>query len=153
MFQRSILIVDIATYGQKLPKGQYSENHGRGGDHSKLLLARMVLGVVWYIKNANIFEKVQNWIFTPRTRGLKLRPPHYMAKNENHARVLFDSLNEAFWCSDYNAKNLSSLRSSISEKIRKVRQKWPFFQKWPFLWFFLIFSEMGLHRELRFFAL
>ena len=39
-----------------------------------------------------------------------------MAKNENHASMLFDSLNEAFWCTDYNTKNLSSLQSPIIQQ-------------------------------------
>ena len=75
-----------------------------------------------------------------------------MAKNENNANGLFDSLNEAFWCTDHNAKNLSSLWSPISEKIRKNIQKMDifekmvifggfsyFFQKWDFAesWGFL----------------
>ena len=77
-----------------------------------------------------------------------------MAKNENHASVLFDSLNEAFWCTDYNSKNLSSLQSPISEKNQENRPKNTIFSKISiFLEFFLIFSEMGLHRERRFFAL
>ena len=43
-------------------------------------------------------------MFTPPTRHLKNWTSHYMAKNENHSRGSLDSLNEAFWCTDYNAK-------------------------------------------------
>ena len=63
-----------------------------------------------------------------------------MAKNENHASPLFDSLNEAFWCTDHNAKNLSSLQSPISEKNQEKPQKMGIFEKiiifGVFSWFF-----------------
>ena len=54
----------------------------RGGTISSIFLkigdrldAQVFLGVVLYDKNGNIFEKFQNRIFTPRTRGLKKRTP------------------------------------------------------------------------------
>ena len=50
-------------------------------------------------------------------------PPHYTVKNGNHARGSFDSFNEAFWCTDDDAKNRRSLQSPISEKIKKNRKK------------------------------
>ena len=46
-----------------------------------------------------------------------------MEKNENHGRVLFDSLNEAFDALITTQKKLSSLQSPISEKNRKILQK------------------------------
>ena len=53
-----------------------------GGPFSPIFLkigdrldAQMFLGVVLYDKNEIIFKKFQNWIFTPRTRGLKKRTP------------------------------------------------------------------------------
>ena len=133
----------------------------RGGTISSIFLkigdrldAQVFLGVVLYNKHGIFFFFNFKTEFLPPVPGVwKNGPPHYMAKNENHASGLFDSLNEAFWCTDYNAKNLSSLRSPISEKIRKIRQKWQFFQKCNFLRFFVIFSEIGPCRELRFFAL
>ena len=39
-----------------------------------------------------------------------------MAKIENYPRGLFYSLNEAFWCTDYNAKNPRSLVTDVFEK-------------------------------------
>ena len=50
-------------------------------------------------------------------------------------------------------KNLSSLRSPISEKIKKNHEKWSFLKNGHFWRIFLIFSETGLRRELRFLAL
>ena len=75
----------------------------------------------------------------PQTRGLKKELPHYMAKIENHPRGLFYSLNEAFWCMDYNPRNPRSLQSPILEKIRKNLQKISLSEKWAFLVFFLNF--------------
>ena len=72
--------------------------------------------------------------FLPPVPGVwKRGPPHYMAKNENHANGLFDSLNEVFWCTDYNGKNLSYLQSLISEKIKKNHKKSAFLKKRSFL--------------------
>ena len=50
----------------------------------------------------------------------------------------FDSLKEASWCTDCNAKNQNSFRQAIFEKNRLDRQKSPkklnYF--WSFSWFF-----------------
>ena len=78
-----------------------------------------------------IFFFTKNTVWPPLPGVWKNGPPHYMAKNENHPRGLCDSLNEAFWCTDCNAKNLTSLRSLISVKMMKNRQKIPFFSKMP----------------------
>ena len=45
---------------------------------------------------------------------------------------VFDSSNEAFWCTDYNAKNPSSLRGPISLKIKKKRKQIVILEKWSF---------------------
>ena len=90
-----------------------------------------------------IFFFTKNTVWPPLPGVSKNRPPHYMAKNENHPRWLCDSLNEAFWCTDCNAKNLTSLWSLISEKMRKNHQKMQFFQKCPFFTVFLDFSRNG----------
>ena len=67
-----------------------------------------------------------------------------MAKNENHPRVSFDGLNEVFWCTDYNAKNHSSLQSQIFEKIKKNLKKIAFLKKkWYFFVVFTIFFRNG----------
>ena len=100
----------------------------------------MVLGAFCHNKPPYNFLFHQKHCLTPPTMGLKKWTPHYMAKNENHPRGLCDSLNKAFWCTDCNAKKLTSLRSLISEKMRENRQKIHFFQKCHFFslsWFFL----------------
>ena len=61
-----------------------------------------------------IFEIFKTEFLPPCTTGLKNQTPNYMAK-KNHPRHLFDSLNEAFWCTGYIAKNPSPLRSIISD--------------------------------------
>ena len=81
--------------------------------------AQVFWGVVLYDKNGNIFKSFKTEFLTPVPGVWKNGRPNYMAKNENHASVLFDSLNEAFWCTDHNVKNLSSLQSPISEKNHK----------------------------------
>jgi hypothetical protein len=40
-------------------------------------------------------------------------------------------------------KNLSSLRSPISEKIKKTHKKWAFLKKWTFLAYFPDFFRNG----------
>ena len=91
-----------------------------------------------------IFLKNFKTEFLPPVPGVwKNGPPHYMAKNENHASGLFDSLNEAFWCTDNNAKNLSSLQSPISEKIKKNHKKSARLKKWSFLAVFPDFFNNG----------
>ena len=81
-----------------------------------------------------------------------------MVKNLKNCRIVdLDSSKEGFWCTECNARNLSSLQSTVSEKIKKDRQKWSILTILTifdhFGRFFLIFSEMVLCRELRFFAL
>ena len=86
------------TYNKSL-----STSRGRG-DYSKLFLARVVFGAFCHNKSPYIFfSKNSVW---PPYRGSEKRTPHYVAKNENHHRGSFDSLNEAFWCTDCNAKKL-----------------------------------------------
>ena len=97
-----------------------------GGTKSSIFLyigytldPQVFLGVVLCIKTDIIKKKIENEFLPPLPGVWKNGPPHYTVKNENHPRGSFDSLNEAFWCTDYNAKNLSSLQSHISEKIKK----------------------------------
>ena len=42
-------------------------------------------------------------------------------------KAVFDSSKEASWCTECNAKDPSSLKSTIPEKIKKNCQKYPFF--------------------------
>ena len=59
-------------------------------------------------------------------------------KNENCRIVTFDSLKEASWCTDCNAKNQNSFGWTIFEKMRLDRQKSPkkFNYFSSFLWLF-----------------
>ena len=56
------------------------------------------------------------------------RVPSYDEKFEKWSEVDFDSPKKESWCTECNAKNLSSLQSTVSEKIKKNCQKYPFFQ-------------------------
>ena len=51
--------------------------------------------------------------------------PKWKVKIENHRIVPFDSSNEASWCTDCNAKNQSSFRWTVPEKMRLDRNKGP----------------------------
>jgi hypothetical protein len=54
------------------------------------------LDVVLYDKKRKYLKKKSKQNFYPPYQGSeKNGPPHYMAKNENHASGLFDSLYEA----------------------------------------------------------
>ena len=59
---------------------------------------------------------------------------------------------EHFSGTDYIAKKPRSLQSTILKKSRKIAQKLAFIKNGHFWWFFLIFSKMGPHRELKFFC-
>ena len=103
---------------------------------------QVFLGVVLYIIIFFSFSLFfSNLILDPRTRGLKKRTLHYMAKIYNHPSEIFYSPNEAFWCTDYNAKKPRALRSLISGKIWKNCQKMVFLKNWHFWWFFLVFFQ------------
>ena len=70
----------------------------------------------------------------------------------------FDSLKEASWCPEYNAKNLSSFQLNVSEKKQEKSSTITFLfailaKNDHFLRFFLIFLEMILFKALRFFSL
>ena len=71
--------------------------------------------------------------------------------------VGFDSLKEASWGTECNAKNRRSLLSTVYEKIKKNLQKCKFPPKMPvigtFWWFFFIFSVKILSKDLVFFVL
>ena len=67
----------------------------------------------------------------------KQNKKHVNPKNENHCTGVLDSLNEVFWCTDYNTKNPSSLWSPIFEKIKNKLPKMTIFLK---LQFFSVFS-------------
>ena len=116
---------------------------GRGGTNPNFFWPGWFQVPFVITNHTTIFFFTKNTVWPPLPGVWKNGPPHYMAKNENHPRGLCDSLNEAFWCTDCNAKNLTSLRSLISEKMRKNRQKIPFFQKCPFFTVFLDFFRNG----------
>ena len=77
----------------------------------------------------------------------KQNKKHVNPKNENHCTGVLDSLNEVFWCTDYNTKNPSSLWSPIPEKIKKNCKKLPFFGF--FSWFFKKWHLAGRWGSLR----
>ena len=96
------------------------------------------------IRKRKIFFLGQNFYILPLLSGVwKIAKTHYKPKNENYCIRMFDSLNEAFWCTDYNAKNPSSLRGPISLKIKKTCQKMVISEKWSFLAVFLDFLRNG----------
>ena len=93
---------------------------------------------------------ITNWFFFflfdfwhPLPEVWNIAKTHYKPKNENHCMGMLDSSNEAFWCTDSNAKNPSSLGGPISLKIKKNRQKMVIFEKWKFLAIFLDFFQNG----------
>ena len=54
-------------------------------------------------------------MFYPCYKGSeKLQKAIISQKNLNYRIGMFDSSNEAFWCTDYNENNHTSLRSPIS---------------------------------------
>ena len=89
----------------------------------------MVLYALCYKKTENISKKQKNYVL-PLVRGVwKIAKTHYNPKNENHCMGVFDSLNEASGCTDYNAKNLNSLQCTVAENIKKNPPKKKFSSK------------------------
>ena len=76
---------------------------------------------------------------------------------KNCPKTIFDSSKEAFWCHERNTKDHSSLKITLSEKIKKNVNKLSFLVflvKIGYFWrLFLFFSESVLCKELRSFAL
>ena len=58
-------------------------------------------------------------VLTPLPGVWKIVKTHYNPKNENHRTGVFDSSNEAFWCTDYKTKKPNSLQDPLSLKIKK----------------------------------
>ena len=77
---------------------------------------------------------------TPPLPGVwKIAKTQYKSKNENHCMGLFDSWNEAFWCTDYNAKKNPALcKVPFWKKSRKIAKNYHF-QKLPFFGAFSLF--------------
>ena len=60
---------------------------------------------------------------------------------------VFDSLNEAYGCTDYNAKSLNSLQCTVDKKNEEKPQKIHFFQTLRFLVVFIdLFSNGTVFR-------
>ena len=98
-------------------------------------------------------KKIEFFFKTPPVRGVwKFEKPHFKRKNENHCLGVYDSLNEAPGRTECNAKNLNSVRCTVAEKIKKNSQKWPFFQKWPFLGIFFYFFSNGTSERVEVFC-
>ena len=114
----------------------------------------LILGIDWSpgaFRCTFIYKEVTfppnflNWIFDPRTRGLKNKPPNYMSKITNHPRGLFFlKLKWSTLMHWLQSNKTRSLQSAILEKFRKNRKKnwrfckmvifcggsWFFFPKW-----------------------
>ena len=65
---------------------------------------------------------------------------------------VFNSVNEAPGRTDCNAKNLNSVQCTVTEKIKKNSQKWPFFQKLPCFEVFLDLFSNGTSERVEFFC-
>ena len=80
-----------------------------------------------------------------------------MKNIKNVQKMLFDSSKEASWCTECNAKTPRFLQGTVSKKIKKTLQKWPFFavlvKNVYFMRVFLIFSETVLCTDPGFFGL
>ena len=77
-----------------------------------------------------------------------------MGKNcENRLIVDFDSSKEASSCTECNAKNLSSLQSTVFEKIKKNCLKLAFLKKGAILPVFLDFIRNGILQRAKVFVL
>ena len=68
-----------------------------------------------HLKNLNFF-------YPPLQGVYKFAKTLYKPK-KNHCVGEFDSSNEAFWCTDYNTKNPSSLQGPIYKKREKKTAK------------------------------
>ena len=80
-----------------------------------------------------IILKILKINFRPPLPGVwKIAKTHYKPKNENHWMGVYDSSNEAFRYTDYNAKNPSTLQSPILENIKQKSPKITIFEKLPF---------------------
>ena len=132
--------ITVIRYWQGL---LWSWSCSRGGDYSELFLGLVVLDAFFHNKMKIIFKILKNDFWPPLPGVWKFPKTHYRPKNENHRMGVFDSSNEAFWCTDYNAKNPSSLRGPISLKIKKKRKKNFIFKKWSFWAIFLDFFQNG----------
>ena len=79
-------------------------------------------------------------VFTPVPGVWKFVKTNYKWENENHRLGVFDRSNEEPERTDYNAKKTSTLCGiTLLKKSRKNSKKGFFFQKLPFLVFFLDF--------------
>ena len=115
--------------------------------------ARVILYVLCHKKTENIFLKFFVVDFLPPQPGVwKIVKTHYTPNKEKHCTEVFDSSNEAFWCADYNAKNLSSLRGPISLKIKNKTPKIGLFEKLSFWENFLDFFQNGTSQRGGFFC-
>ena len=81
-----------------------NQHRGGGGDYSKL----------FFVPGGFICLMPQeNW-------GVWKLAKTHKPKNENHHMGMFDSSNEAFWCTDYNAKTPALCEVLFLKKSRKT---------------------------------
>ena len=108
----------------------------------ELVLGGSVFNVAYPVKVMTKSTKIKTKTSTPyhfitvAIPFLKLS-----VKNMKNCQIVdFDSSNEGFWCTECNAKNLSSLQSTVPKKTRKPAKTvnfghfdhfWPLSQFWP----------------------
>ena len=85
------------------------------------------------IRKLKIFFLKWKFDVLPLLPGVwKIVKTHYNPKNENHCTGVFDSSNEAFWCTDYNAKKNPALCKVPFQKNQEKSPKITIFKKWQF---------------------
>ena len=101
------------------------------------------------IRKRKIFIKTIKFYFLPPVRGgWQIVKTHYNQKKENHRNGVFDSSNEAFGCTGYNAKKPQLLKQYRCWKNQEKPQKKRSFLKKMFFWgvFLDFFSNCRLQR-------
>ena len=135
--------MDATRAGQVL----LNRGWGWGGDLfvTFLLILRICLPsglfyMPYAIKKLKIFFLKKNVMFYLRYQGSeKIVKTHYKPINLIHCTGLFDISNEAFWCTDYNAKNPALCEVLFIKKSRKTAKKIGTFEEWSFWAMLFIF--------------
>ena len=94
------------------------------------------------IRKRKIFrKKIKFYVLRPVRGVWKIVKTHYNPKNENLCNGVFDSSNEAFGCTGYNAKTTPTLKPVPLLKISGKTTKTVIFEKIVFLGGFLDFFQ------------
>ena len=101
-----------------------------------------VLPLSCWLKNCFGF---QDWTYFSGRRKLLTtlnhKGPPYDEKSDFFPKVVLDSSKEASWCTECNAKDLSSLQCTVPEKITKTAKNTHFFKNAIFWSFFSRFIQ------------